>query len=397
MVDLLSRAASRPRLDGDVAPAPGWLAGIVAGFAMAAAGVLATMGLAVVGWLAGTGGSMTGALRIGADAWLLGHGSGLRLEGGTIEAIPLGLTFVVGLLGLKAGRWAARTAEVSRPVEATAVATSYAATYTVGVLGVALLASQPGAEPILVRALAVSAVLTFGSAAIGAAGQLDDLEALLDRVPDEARATWIGALSGTLTLLACGALVLVASLLVHLSALHELLSSLDPGLVGGLLLVLVCLAVLPNVVLFGVAVLLGPGLSIGTGTSVTLSEVSVGPMPALPWFAAVPDPGTQPAVLSALAAIPLLCGVVAGTMAVRRFPVFGYDRAALRGSLAGVAGGLLISGLLAISGGAIGPGRMADVGPDVLGCLVVAVMALGIGGLLGGVAARLLAGRGEAT
>ena len=30
MVDLLSRAASRPRLDGDVAPAPGWLAWIVA-------------------------------------------------------------------------------------------------------------------------------------------------------------------------------------------------------------------------------------------------------------------------------------------------------------------------------------------------------------------------------
>ena len=397
MVDLLSRAASRPRLEGDVAPAPGWLAGIVAGFAMAAAGVLATMGLAVAGWLAGTGGSMTGALRIGADAWLLGHGSGLRLAGGTIEAIPLGLTFVVGLLGVKAGRWAARTAEVSRPVEAAAVAISYAVTYTVGVLGVALLASQPGAEPMLVRALAVSAVLTFGSAAIGAAGQLDDLDALLDRVPDEARATWTGALSGTLTLLACGAIALVASLLVHLSALHELLSSLDPGLVGGLLLVLVCLAVLPNVVLFAVAVLLGPGLSIGTGTSVTLSEVSVGPMPALPWFAGVPDPGTQPAVLSALAAIPLLCGVVAGTMAVRRYPVFGYDRAALRGALAGVAGGLLVSGLLAISGGAIGPGRMTDVRPDVLGCLVVAVMALGIGGLLGGVAARLLAGRGEAT
>ncbi|MGH3478525.1 MAG: cell division protein PerM, partial [Nocardioidaceae bacterium] len=310
MVDLLSRTASRPSSDGsDVAPAPSWLAGIVAGVVMAAAGVIAAMGLAVLGWLGGGGGSVTGALRVGADAWLLGHGSGLRIDGGTIEAIPLGLTFVVGWLSLRAGRWAARTAEATRPVDAATVAATYAAAYSVGVLGVALLASQPGAEPLLVRALAVSAVLAAGSAGIGAASQLDDQATLRERVPEEARAVWIGALSGALTLLAGGALALVVSLLFHLSALRALLVALDPGLLGGLLLILVSLAVLPNVVLFSVAVLLGPGLSIGTGTSVTLSEVSAGPMPAIPWLAAVPNPGTQPAALSALAAIPLLCGV----------------------------------------------------------------------------------------
>ena len=398
MVDLLSRTASRPSPDGaDVAPAPGWLTGAVAGLAMAAAGVVAAMGLAVVGWLVGTGGSMTDALRVGADAWLLGHGSGLRVDAGTIEVIPLGLTLAVGWLCLRAGRWAARSSQATRPVEAATVAATYAAAYTVSVLGVAMLASQPGAEPILVRALAVSAVLTVGAAAIGAASQLDDLDTLLGSVPDDVRASWLGAVSGALSLLGCATLALVASLLIHLGALRELLVGLDPGLVGGLLLVLVSVAVLPNVVLFAVAVLLGPGLSIGTGTSVTLSEVSVGPMPAVPWLAAVPDPGTQPAALSALAAIPLVCGVIAGMMAVRHYPVYGYDRAALRGALAGVCSGLLVAGLVAISGGAIGPGRMAGVGPDVLGCLAVSVAALGIGGLLGGIAARVLAGRREAT
>jgi hypothetical protein len=398
MVDLLGRTASRPSPDeGELAPPPGWLTGAVAGLAMAAAGVVAAMGLAVVGWLVGTGGSMADALRVGADAWLLGHGSGLRIDAGRIEVIPLGLTLAVGWLCLLAGRWAARSSQATRPVEAATVAATYAAAYTGGVLGVALLASQPGAQPILVRALAVSAVLTVGAAAIGAASQLDDLDTLLGSVPEDARASWIGAVSGALSLLGCAALALVASLLIHLGALRELLAGLDPGLVGGLLLVLVSVAVLPNVVLFAVAVLLGPGLSIGTGTSVTLSEVSVGPMPAVPWFAAVPDPGTQPAALSALAAIPLVCGVVAGTMAVRRYPVYGYDRAALRGALAGVCSGLLVAALVAISGGAIGPGRMADVGPDVLGCLAVGVAALGIGGLLGGIATRVLTGRRDAT
>ena len=397
MVDLLSRTAHRPSTDGDVAPPPGWLAGTVAGFAMAAAGVLAAMGLAVLGWLAGTGGSITDALRVGADAWLLGHGSGLRVDGGTIEAIPLGLTLAVGWLCLRAGRWAARSSEATRPVDAATVVATYAATYTAGVLGVALLASQPGAEPMLVRALAVSAVLSAGATALGAASQLDDLDTLLGSLPDDVRASWAGAMSGALSLLGCGALAVVASLVLHLGALHELLVGLDPGLLGGLLLVLVSIAVLPNVVLFGVAVLLGPGLSIGTDTSVTLSEVSVGPMPAVPWFAAVPDPGTQPAALSALAAIPLVCGIVAGMVGVRRHPVYGYDRAALRGASAGVAAGLFVAALVAISGGAIGPGRMADVGPDVLACLAVSVAALGIGGLLGGIAARVLAGRRETT
>jgi Family of unknown function (DUF6350) len=234
----------------------------------------------------------------------------------------------------------------------------------------------------------------YGAAAVGAlrAGGLDG--AVLDRLPEEVRAAWSGAVAGGLALLAAALVALIGSMVVHLDALRELLSALDPGLLGGLVLLVGCLLVLPNAVLFAVAVLLGPGVSIGTGTSVTLSEVTVGPLPAVPWFAAVPASGSQPPALSALAAIPLLCGVAAGAWAVRRYPVFGYDGAALRGAGAGVGAGLLVAGLVAVSGGPIGPGRMADVGPDALACLAVAVTALGIGGLVGGLAVRTLVGRG---
>jgi hypothetical protein len=50
--------------------------------------------------------------------------------------------------------------------------------------------------------------------------------------------------------------------------------------------------------------------------------------------------------------------------------------------LAGLGFGLLAS----LAGGRVGPGRMADVGPEVFPVLLHAVTAFGIGGLLGGLA-----------
>jgi hypothetical protein len=396
MVDLLSRTVSRPGPGAsDRAPVPVWLAGLVAGAAMAVAGVVAAMGLVVVAWLGGNGGAMTSALRVGVDGWLLGHGSRLQTAGATIEVVPLGLTMIAGWLALRGGRWAARATELTRTVDAVIIGVTVAGAYASVICLAAVAASDPGADPTLVRPLLITVAVTSVAAGLGAVRQADDLDRVVERIPDEMRAAWIGAVCGTLTLIGCAALALVASLIVHAGTLRDMVASLDPGLLGGLILVVVCVAVVPNVILLTVSVLLGPGTAIGSGTSVTLSEVTVGPMPAVPWLAAVPGSGTQPAALSALAALPLVCGVVAGVMAVRRYPVFGYDRAALRGLLAGVVGGLLVAGLVSISGGAIGPGRMADVGPESLACLAVAVLALGVGGLVGGVGARALQSRRE--
>jgi hypothetical protein len=50
-----------------------------------------------------------------------------------------------------------------------------------------------------------------------------------------------------------------------------------------------------------------------------------------------------------------------------------------------VVGGALLAGAVALAGGAVGPGRMADVGAVPLDVLAAAVVALGGGGLVGGV------------
>jgi hypothetical protein len=58
-----------------------------------------------------------------------------------------------------------------------------------------------------------------------------------------------------------------------------------------------------------------------------------------------------------------------------------------------VVGGLLVGAAIALAGGSAGPGRMAEIGAPALVCLAVAAGALGLGGLLGGGAVRLLGRR----
>ncbi|MGH3498042.1 MAG: cell division protein PerM, partial [Nocardioidaceae bacterium] len=115
MTDLLRRPdlsaqTSAPSTHSE-APRPPWLVGGIAGGVLAVAGAAVAMGLSVLGWLAASDGSLSGAMRIGADAWLLGHGSGLRVAGAQISAIPLGITGAVGVFAYRGGRWAAEGAQ----------------------------------------------------------------------------------------------------------------------------------------------------------------------------------------------------------------------------------------------------------------------------------------------
>src|SRR5262245_52877498 len=68
------------------------------GGVLAAAGpLLVCMALALTGWFmtdAGAHGAPRDALRVGALAWLMAHGSGVSVQGTTITAMPLGITLI---------------------------------------------------------------------------------------------------------------------------------------------------------------------------------------------------------------------------------------------------------------------------------------------------------------
>jgi len=389
MTDLLSRPTPSTARTETHAPPPVWLTGVLAGATMAGAGVLACMGFAVVAWLSGDGGSATAALRAGATAWLLAHGSGVTVAAGTVTAAPLGLTLVAALLAWLAGRWSVRICGTTDYVGVALTGAAVGGGYTICVGSAVLLTSTPDVAVSLLPALPLGMALSTLAAVLGAgrASAFDGV--LLERLPDEVRASMYGAAGGVATFVGLAAATLSVSLVLHVETLQRMLGSLNLSLLGGLLLVLGCILVLPNAVLLTVSVILGPGFALGTGTSVTATTVSLGAVPAVPWLAALPANGSHPEGLVAVLAVPGLCGAVAGVLAVRHRPVANYLAACLRGGLAGASTAVTLVVLLAGTAASIGPGRMADVGPDLLVCLIFALPTMAGGGVLAAVGLRL--------
>ncbi len=390
MTDLLTPRARRPLPEG-ASGDPGRplaVGAAVAGLTAAGAMLLGCMAVGLAGWFAsdaGGHGDTRDALRIGADAWLLAHGAHLELEAATITAVPLGLTLFCAYVTFRLGRWAGATTEVEDDRALLTSVAVLAGVYGVVATVTAVLASLEPAQPSLGLAFVGGFVLSalFGGAGLVAgSGRWPGLR---DRVPEFALCVVTGAASVVLLMLAAGSLLVTVALLLDLGSAANVLSRLHTDVPDGLLYTVVVAGVAPNAVLLGGTYLLGPGFAVGTGTLVSPSAVVLGPVPAFPLLAALPDDGAAPAWTVALVAVPVLMAALAALLMLRKFPVTQYDMGALRGLTAGLLGGLLFALLAQLAGGSVGPGRMADVGAALDRTTLAAAVAMGVGGLLGGV------------
>lgn len=395
MTDLLSRPTARrtsrgprPTSDGPTAR-PLTVSAALAGAAAAGSTLVVCLALALTGWFladAGAHGQTTDALRVGADGWLLGHGAALTVGGSPVGIVPLGLLVVLALVTFRAGRWAGRC---SQPVEddralALGVATM-AAVYVVTGVVTALLATQPGVAGVGIgRAVAGTLAVSVLAGGLGQASGTGRLAGWLDRLPDSARGALDGALRGAGWCLAAAAVLVAASLVTGLGEAATVMSRLHLGVGDGLMYLLVNAAAAPNAVLLGAAWLLGPGFAIGTGTIVSPSAVVLGPVPAFPLLAALPAEGTPPAWLVGVTAVPVLAAAVGAALAQRRRPTTAWDSGLLRGFAAGVGAAVLLCVLVALAGGPLGTGRMADIGAPLGEVAMAALATMGGGGLLGG-------------
>jgi hypothetical protein len=202
---------------------------------------------------------------------------------------------------------------------------------------------------------------------------------LLGRIPATARAALTGAAGGITVMLLAGALLVTASLAAHFSTAVNIAEGLHSGVVGGALLAVIGVALVPNAVLYAGAFAAGPGFALGIGTSVAPGNVRLGTVPAFPLLAAVPH-GATASWLQGLVVVPVLAGVVAALLAVRRCPATRMHRAALLGGGAGSLTGVAFGAMCQLASGAVGPGRMQHIGPDVVATSGICVTAGALGG-----------------
>lgn len=340
--------------------------------------------------------------RAAVDTWLLGHGVdvtftldpdlatglGLAAAGDPIKVTIalLGFALLTVLLAVRAGR---RIAEAGHPlVGAVAAVVVFAAAALVA----AVTAVHPAARPSLVQAALLPAGVFAAGVVVGLlrarrGSQPDRLSRWLDERPVVLRAgvgaalrTGLGAVALTLAVSAGLVAVLFVVRFADLIGIYE---ALQTEVVGGVALTAGQLALLPNLVVWAASWLVGPGFAIGVGSNVSPVGTALGPIPAVPVLGALPTGDSAFGFAGLL--VPVVAAFLVGTAVrpsltralrwVGPSAVFGVAAGG------GIAGGLALGFLAAASGGAAGPGRLAEVGPDplVLGLLAALELAVGIG------------------
>ena len=89
-------------------------------------------------------------------------------------------------------------------------------------------------------------------------------------------------------LIGYAALLLGISLIVNFGTVHKLTTVLQPGILGGILLLILTLLYLPNFLISTLAYISGAGFAIGQGTLISPFSFELGKIPALPILGALP-------------------------------------------------------------------------------------------------------------
>jgi hypothetical protein len=351
---------------------------VIGGTVAALASWTLCAGVAILGWWAAEPGSLGAALQLGSRLWLLSNGVGVRIGTVPITLVPWGLTALSAFMITVCAAASARKVPPDQASGRALVCVVTVAAYLLPVLGLAVLWGEPWQAP--ARWAAVIAVLLL-AAAWGSG-----------RSPHPSRpeaSGWMrtiprAVLAAQLAMLVAGAAVLVSGLALHLKRVEALHEALQPGVAGGIALLLVQLAFLPNALVWSASYALGSGFSLGAGSVVAPAATELGMLPGIPLLGALPSVG--PGDLAQLWW--LAAGAVAGAIAcwavLGSRPVLRFDQASLAGGACGLLAGAVFVGVAWAAGGDLGTVRLTGMGPRLFPLLVMAGTTLGLSGLITG-------------
>lgn len=344
------------------------------------------------------------ALQVAVFAFLLATGVPVTFTAGeilgiefpefVISAMPLGVTLLMALLIIRVGHRLSATSSLWPAW------VGGGASFGLIGLGVSTLANNDAVlvgewEPLIFPAL-FFAVLLFVSSTLGPRFELFEgangpeakervwvrstllnlyskLHWSIRPVLSPASRVGLGVIA---TMLFASAIMLSLALGFGWIEVVRLYEALRVSALGGVMVTIGQLAILPNLIVYIMAWISGVGFSIGTGSIVSPIVSQLGPMPAFPIFAALPTGGFDRGLLFIL--IPVLAAFI-GTLMVRKYvDQIRWEYATrLSGALAlsitsATVAGVSAAVLGSLASGAFGPGRFAEVGvnPWLFGLIV---------------------------
>lgn len=389
--------------DGDSITTP-VVRGLLAALSVLGISLAVVVVPALAAQVAGTASSATAldAVLIALNVLVLGHGGGITLSTGVIDGAvtltPVGLQILLVLLAALSLRRVGHRLELVRGDgvlrvgalrDAGVSLAAFGGTYAIGLAVLAAIGRSADAAPMVTSAVVSGALVAVGGGLIGLLWSLrrEPTTAVpgvrvLELLPAPYGAVARSALLALLGLFGAGMLLVLVLMLTHVPAQSALFDQLDPGIVGGLVLTLLQLALLPLLAVWALVVLLGGTVVVGTSTGISLAEVQTGVLPALPILGALPEPGDLPGAAWALMLMPALAvglGAVSLVRDVAELERREQITAWIAYPVVVVVAVLLLAGLTT---GGIGDGRLVHLGPAmgtlVLPLLGVVVLATGL-------------------
>ncbi|WP_067172338.1 cell division protein PerM [Microtetraspora niveoalba] len=413
-----------PKGDDDETRRPLPVSGMLAGAGTLGVGLAVLTTLTLIGWAAAPRGAfgqgLPGVFRAACQLWLAAHHAGFAMPGGRVGLLPLGLTILPGVLLYRAGLWMARDADLRlrlparlpkgtpRDVEnarrraqlmlVAQAGISLAAPYALLAGMISLVAQNEVTQPFLGEALASHLVLAFLAGSLATARTIGPWKSMLRLLPDRTRSVVAGTAVALSIMLTAGLLLVLVAVAVKFPEIQRLSEMLNPGFVGGLLLLLVEALYLVNAAIWGMAYIAGPGFAIGTGTLVAPTGVKLSAVPTVPLLGALPESGVPPTWVMGVIALPFLAGAVAGVVVARVAPTPTIEAAPLWGFGCGLTSGAAAGLLAALSGGPLGGARLSAVGPSPWEVALSVALEVGVAaGISAGITNWLLISRRPAA
>jgi hypothetical protein len=227
----------------------------------------------------------------------------------------------------------------------------------VAVLGSALLPRSAAVDAAPWAAMVGAGVVAGLAAAVAVVRVCGIPPELAARVPSWVVPGLRAAAVALVALLFAGALALLAAFTLGAPSVAGAYGTLAPGVGSGFGVTLLVLAYLPNAVIGGMSWVLGPGVSVGTGTASPFGAIPPAGHSSFPLLAAVPT-ATPPVWTLVALCLPVLAGVLAGSVCRRTVAV------AVRVPAAAVAIGATTLGagvLAALAGGRLAAGAFDPI------------------------------------